>query len=699
MRRRDTMKNTKKILFTFFVSAFSLLLISNTVSSQQTAGELFEKALYLEEAKGDLQKAIDLYQNILKQFPENREVAAKAQLQIGMCYEKLGLKEAQKAYQKVVDNYPEQTEAVKMAKEKLAAIIRAKAMVEKSDEGFKLTKIYGGSLYPDSISPDGEKLALLDSKDWDIYLQDIATEEKVRLTNEHNSIRSLKWSPDSKMIVFGDFLHNLYVISAQGGPSKMIIKADPESVKAKDAASISGWTSDSKKIIFQVPSKGLFAIPASGGEWEDIFTFQDPKKAKEYENMALSPDGRFVAHDFTQNGNRDIYLRSVMGGESIRITNNPATDFNPQWFYDGRWIAFCSKRTERPEIWVIKITPDGQPDSKPFQVTRGGIIDASGTQDGKVGYSCAVRTEHIYIVNPDGTEEFQLTTFPAFNREPRWSPDGEMIAFSSDYNQPLNTLRIWTMRSKGGKAKLLTDGGWFHIWSRDGKNIAFVANAHSPVISIVPADGGEPQELAAIDIDGGIDHLDWSPDGKKIVFSYEIPPKTYANVSEYLKERLSGISIIPATGGKPTKLIPAEKKGLWYHSPRWSPSGDKIAFMIYDQNEWAEGGEKEEGLNGIWTIDAKGGEPKLIAKRFGEYALCWSPDGKDIIFEQGIKGMDFELYKVPAEGGEPEKMNIRGRSAEYSPDGEKIVFSRRLEGYYEFWLVENFLPEERTKKK
>ena len=168
------MKNAKKILFTFFVSAFSLLLISNTVSSQQTAGEFFEKALYMEEAKGDLQKAIDLYQKILKQFPENRESSAKAQLHIGLCYEKLGLKEAQKAYQLVIEKYPEQREAVKMAKEKLVAIIRAKAIVEKRDEGFKLTKIYDGLPYPDSISPDGKKLALLDSKDWDIYLKDIA---------------------------------------------------------------------------------------------------------------------------------------------------------------------------------------------------------------------------------------------------------------------------------------------------------------------------------------------------------------------------------------------------------------------------------------------------------------------------------------------------------------------------------------------
>ena len=113
----------------------------------------------------------------------------------------------------------------------------------------------------------------------------------------------------------------------------------------------------------------------------------------------------------------------------------------------------------------------------------------------------------------------------------------------------------------------------------------------------------------------------------------------------------------------------------------------------YNQNAREKGGEKEIFL-GIWTIDAEGGEPKLIAnlKRDG-YRLCWTPDGKYIIYEERIKGMDFELCKVSAEGGEPEKMNIRGRSAACSPDGKKIAYSRRLEGYYEFWLVENFLPE------
>ena len=62
------------------------------------------------EGQGDLQKAIALYQDIVKKFPAEREVAAKAQLHIGLCYEKLGLAEAQKAFQKVVSDFPEQKE-------------------------------------------------------------------------------------------------------------------------------------------------------------------------------------------------------------------------------------------------------------------------------------------------------------------------------------------------------------------------------------------------------------------------------------------------------------------------------------------------------------------------------------------------------------------------------------------------------------
>ena len=64
----------------------------------------------------------------------------------------------------------------------------------------------------------------------------------------------------------------------------------------------------------------------------------------------------------------------------------------------------------------------------------------------------------------------------------------------------------------------------------------------------------------------------------------------------------------------------------------------------------------------------------------------------------GPYGADRRLYKVLAEGGTPEKLNIMGMMPDFSPDGKKIAFSRLSEFGHEFWLVENFLPTEKKEK-
>src|SRR4030067_3264377 len=105
---RDAMKKTRAILILALVASLGILGIlvpGKAAVSQQTAGELFEKALYVEEGQGDLQKAIGLYQDIVKRFPEGAEDAAKALLHSGMCYEKLGKSEARSAYSQLLQNY------------------------------------------------------------------------------------------------------------------------------------------------------------------------------------------------------------------------------------------------------------------------------------------------------------------------------------------------------------------------------------------------------------------------------------------------------------------------------------------------------------------------------------------------------------------------------------------------------------------
>ena len=112
--------NSRKTLT--IIMAISMILGSYR-SFAQTAEELFPKAIQLEEVKGELEKAIEVYQTIVTQFSANRPIASKAQLHIGLCYEKLGNTQARKAYERVVRDYADQAEPTKLARERLRALI------------------------------------------------------------------------------------------------------------------------------------------------------------------------------------------------------------------------------------------------------------------------------------------------------------------------------------------------------------------------------------------------------------------------------------------------------------------------------------------------------------------------------------------------------------------------------------------------
>ncbi|TET23633.1 MAG: tetratricopeptide repeat protein, partial [Candidatus Aminicenantes bacterium] len=99
------MSSKKTFIFIAFTAAIFMAFGFQNSSEHKV---LFEKAKFTMETKGDLKGAIKLFSEIIKKYPDEREYAAKSQLYIGLCYEKLGLKEAQKAFQKVVDNYPDQ---------------------------------------------------------------------------------------------------------------------------------------------------------------------------------------------------------------------------------------------------------------------------------------------------------------------------------------------------------------------------------------------------------------------------------------------------------------------------------------------------------------------------------------------------------------------------------------------------------------
>src|SRR4030065_43449 len=130
--------------FIMSVALTAILALALSGAGQQSAEQLYKSGLYEEEVGGDLQKAIGIYQDLLKRFPDSRGIAAKAQLHIGLCHEKLGAKEAEKAFQKVIDNYPEQSEAVREARDKLSLLLKSRALMKTGDAEFSLRQIWSG---------------------------------------------------------------------------------------------------------------------------------------------------------------------------------------------------------------------------------------------------------------------------------------------------------------------------------------------------------------------------------------------------------------------------------------------------------------------------------------------------------------------------------------------------------------------------
>src|SRR5687768_15963200 len=103
-----------------FVAA--ALFVAPLQLGAQSGNDLFQKALAKERAEGQLEPAIQLYEQVVREFAADRPLAAKALLQIGRCYERLGKDGAQKAYDRVVRDYGDQRTMADEARARLAAL-------------------------------------------------------------------------------------------------------------------------------------------------------------------------------------------------------------------------------------------------------------------------------------------------------------------------------------------------------------------------------------------------------------------------------------------------------------------------------------------------------------------------------------------------------------------------------------------------
>ena len=703
MTERTTLDGTKRVFLVFFLLSLGLLLAFHNVFSQQTAGELFQEALYIEEAEGDLEKAIELYKKILEQFPEDRKVAVKAQLHIGLCYEKLGLNEAQEAFERVVGNFPEQEEEVKIAQQKLSRLLNAKAVIEDKEKELTMKKVF--TVAPRDLvgtpSPDGRYLSTVDWTTGDLAIKEIPSGKMLRLTHMSTEWAEYAlisiWSPDGKKLAYSwmnkeNYLE-LHIISLDGSDIQVLYRnRENFYVEPFD------WSPDGKYILVGIGEKQratqLAAISVLDG-------FVQILKEGLIDSGLYSADGNCIIYEFVsmtqESRGSDISLLPTQGGEEILLVEHPAHDFSLCWDKEGERFLFLSDRTGNMDVWALEMK-ENRPQGTPylFKKNIGRITPLGFTEDGDLYYAIYTSMNDVYTASLD-LENNSLSTQPkrteelfmGANGSPDFSLDGKYLAYISKRTfgpgrfEP-QVICILSLES-GEKRELFPDleNMRFIRWSADGKNFfsyGFDKEGRKGLYSIDTQTGETVFILKGTEF---IPELDVFPDGKRIV--YKKFERGKAGTGNIMSIRVRDIQ-----RGEEEEIYHKENASET-HYVALSSDGKWAAFDDRDQNRVLK------------VIETKGGELReLYRMKPGETftSFDWRPETREIFFTKGISGKPNQLWSVNAERGEPQRIDLsmrRLRQLRFHPDGERFAFSA---GYIEaeVWVMENLLLLEKGKE-
>jgi len=214
-------------------------------------------------------------------------------------------------------------------------------------------------------------------------------------------------------------------------------------------------------------------------------------------------------------------------------------------------------------------------------------------------------------------------------RTPDVSPDGKLVAFSYLGD-------IWVVEAIGGTARALTSHpahDMAPVFSPDGRSVAFSSNRHGSYnVFVVPVEGGRPRRLT-FDSDNDL-VTGWSPDGKQILFastrSVAFPPSFE-------------LYTVPVEGGRAYRVSADDgKEGVF------SPDGKHIAYTR-GPGAWYRKGYRGSANDDIWLCDADGSHNRQLTNFAGQDGSpMWSADGKWIYYVSEFYGTPANIVRMPS---------------------------------------------------
>ena len=404
----------------------------------------------------------------------------------------------------------------------------------------------------------------------------------------------------------------------------------------------------------------------------------------------FSPDGNQIA--FTWDGatgdNFDVYVKLVDAGEPLRLTTHPGIDNSPAWSPDGKHIAFT--RFYKGQNAIYTISALGGSERKLLQL---GLESGWNGRDPMVVWSPDGRylafpdkssleeTPSIFLLSVDSLEKRRLTTAPAQyfgDWFPAFSPDGKTLAFTRWSHQGVGDIYLASV--EGVEPRRLTfNSAWISglDWTPDGRSIVFSESRGGRLrLWRISASGGTPEPLM------GVDDVFWSPWGSPPFISSPPSISRQGHRLAYVQSMNdSNIWRIEVPNSKvrsnpPTKLIAST---MLEQGPQYSPDGKRIVFE-----------STRSGFYEIWVCDSDGTNTiQLTTLDRVTGTPRWSPDGRQIAFDSRPESHS-DIYVINVEGGSPRRLTTETSDDEvpsWSRDGQWIYFASNRTGDNQVWKI------------
>jgi Tol biopolymer transport system component/C-terminal processing protease CtpA/Prc len=466
-----------------------------------------------------------------------------------------------------------------------------------------------------------------------LLVREGATPSYQRLTEGGAKEMWPMWSSDGRTIYYvsdRSGAQNIWSRPTTGGTARQITRFTNGRVLWP------GISADGRTIVFE-RNFGIWSLDTANGKTAEIPITRRGAAAgaavehltltSNLSDLALSPDGKKMA--FIARG--EIFAASSKdGGEAFRVTRSDAGESQITWSADSKRIVYVSDR-------------DGLP--------------------------------HLFAYDFSTNQEMQLTSGNEADAQPRFSPDGKLIAFTRS-GKELRVIDPETKQERAlavgylERAPFLSDRSF--VWSPDSKWIAYAAVSNKSFSNLyaVPAAGGEAKQISFLASRSG-NAVAWNPDGTAIFFT---------TVQRTESGQVARIDLLPRT----PKFREDQFRDLFrQETPRTLPAERRTSAppAAGDKPEEKKDEKKDDKKPVEIAFDNIRHRLSLLPVGVDVNSLSLSPDGKQLLLTASAEGQ-FNLYTYSLDELSREPAVARQLTstpgfkgdAQFSPDGKEIFY-------------------------